>query len=180
VSRSTRTRRRPAVRHALLVGVLAAGASGALTIDAMAEDPVEASDPVVRTVTITPSDRVEPSTETVVAGTLGEAIARRASLEATPPPPPPRTIPGGVVPIETWEAVARCESGYGGEPDWSINTGNGFYGGLQFTLNSWQWVGGTGMPHEASRETQIAMAERLFERQGWNAWPACSRSLGLR
>jgi hypothetical protein len=155
-------------------------ATGALAIDAMAEDPAGASGPVVRTLTVTPSDRVDPPTDRTVAATLDDAIARRAALEATAPPPPPRTIPGGVVPIETWEAVARCESGYGGEPDWSINTGNGFYGGLQFTLNSWQWVGGTGMPHEASRETQIAMAERLFERQGWNAWPACSRSLGLR
>jgi hypothetical protein len=84
------------------------------------------------------------------------------------------------VPLETWEAVARCESGYGGEPDWSIDTGNGYYGGLQFSLRSWEWVGGTGYPHEASKATQIEMAERLWERQGWEAWPACSRQLGLR
>ena len=64
--------------------------------------------------------------------------------------------------------------------NWGINTGNGYYGGLQFSLSSWRAVGGTGYPHEASRETQIAMGERLRAAQGWGAWPACSRRLGLR
>lgn len=87
-----------------------------------------------------------------------------------PSPAPPQN-PEGV-----WDRLAQCESG----GNWHINTGNGYYGGLQFSLSSWQWVGGTGYPHEHSRETQIQMAERLLERQGWGAWPACSRKLGLR
>ena len=62
----------------------------------------------------------------------------------------------------------------------AINTGNGYYGGLQFSLSSWQAVGGVGYPHEASRETQIAMGERLRASGGWGHWPACSRKLGLR
>ncbi|WP_298181091.1 transglycosylase family protein [Saccharomonospora sp.] len=68
-----------------------------------------------------------------------------------------------------WDAIAQCESG----GDWSINTGNGYYGGLQFKLSTWQAYGGTGMPHEASREQQIAVAERVLDGQGIGAWPVC-------
>lgn len=75
-----------------------------------------------------------------------------------------------------WDQLARCESG----GNWSINTGNGFYGGLQFTLSSWHGVGGSGYPNEASREEQIARAEILLSKQGWGAWPACTSKLGLR
>lgn len=75
-----------------------------------------------------------------------------------------------------WDQLAKCESG----GNWSINTGNGFYGGLQFTLGSWHGVGGSGYPNEASREEQISRAEILLSKQGWGAWPACSSKLGLR
>ena len=75
-----------------------------------------------------------------------------------------------------WDSLAQCESG----GNWAINTGNGYYGGLQFSLSSWRGVGGVGYPHEASRETQIAMGERLKGSGGWGHWPACSRKLGLR
>lgn len=75
-----------------------------------------------------------------------------------------------------WDAIARCESG----GNWAINTGNGYYGGLQFTLGSWQAVGGTGYPHQASREEQITRGKLLQARQGWGAWPACTSKLGLR
>ncbi|WP_300342935.1 transglycosylase family protein [Nesterenkonia sp.] len=74
-----------------------------------------------------------------------------------------------------WDRLAECESG----GNWSINTGNGFYGGLQFTPQSWQAVGGSGLPHEASREEQINRAQKLQAIQGWGAWPACSAKLGL-
>jgi len=79
-----------------------------------------------------------------------------------------------------WEPIARCESGYGGDPQWNLNTGNGYYGGLQFALSSWRWVGGEGYPHHASKEEQIYRAEILLERQGWVAWPACSKKVGYR
>lgn len=75
-----------------------------------------------------------------------------------------------------WDRLAACESG----GNWSINTGNGYYGGLQFSLSSWRAVGGTGYPSDASREEQIARAEMLLSRQGWGAWPACTTKLGLR
>lgn len=74
-----------------------------------------------------------------------------------------------------WDQLAICESG----GNWSINTGNGFYGGLQFTLSSWRAVGGAGYPHQASRSEQIARAEKLQTIQGWGAWPACSAKLDL-
>ncbi len=75
----------------------------------------------------------------------------------------------------TWDALAQCESG----GNWAINTGNGYYGGLQFTLGTWQANGGSGNPAAASRSAQIAVAERVLASQGWGAWPACSAKLGL-
>ena len=79
---------------------------------------------------------------------------------------------GGTV----WDQLAQCESG----GDWSINTGNGYHGGLQFSQGSWNAAGGSGSPANASREEQIRVAENLQNMQGWGAWPACSRELGLR
>jgi hypothetical protein len=96
-----------------------------------------------------------------------EAAARAAAANAAAP---------AVAQGSVWDALARCEAG----GNWSINTGNGYYGGLQFSASSWRAVGGTGLPHQHSRETQIAMGERLRAAQGWGAWPSCSRKLGLR
>ena len=75
-----------------------------------------------------------------------------------------------------WDRVASCESG----GNWSINTGNGYYGGLQFSLGTWRAYGGSGLPSNASREQQIAIAKKLQADAGWGAWPACSSKLGLR
>ena len=75
-----------------------------------------------------------------------------------------------------WDRLAQCESG----GNWQINTGNGYYGGLQFSLSSWRGVGGSGYPHQNSREEQIKRGELLLARQGWGAWPACSLKLGYR
>lgn len=78
--------------------------------------------------------------------------------------------------LATWDRLADCES----NGDWSADTGNGFFGGLQFTQRSWEAMGGEGSPAAASRNEQIMRAERLHEEQGWSAWPSCSRQLGLR
>ncbi len=75
-----------------------------------------------------------------------------------------------------WDRLAACESG----GNWSINTGNGYYGGLQFSLSSWRGVGGSGYPHQASKAEQIRRAEILKGSGGWGHWPACSAKLGLR
>ncbi|MGI9601535.1 MAG: transglycosylase family protein [Acidimicrobiales bacterium] len=77
--------------------------------------------------------------------------------------------------VERWDALAQCESG----SDWSANTGNGYYGGLQIQESTWQGVGGFGLPHNTTREEQIMRAEDILELQGWNAWPNCSRQLGF-
>ena len=70
-----------------------------------------------------------------------------------------------------WDAVATCESG----GNWSINTGNGYYGGLQFTMGTWRANGGTGSPHNASRDEQIRVANNVLHNQGIGAWPVCGR-----
>jgi len=73
-----------------------------------------------------------------------------------------------------WDAVAACESG----GNWSINTGNGYYGGLQFTSQTWRGHGGgefASSAHLASREQQITVAERVLHTQGIGAWPVCGK-----
>lgn len=75
-----------------------------------------------------------------------------------------------------WDRLAQCEAG----GNWNINTGNGYSGGLQFSASTWRAHGGTGSAASASRAQQIAVAERVLAGQGWGAWPACSRKLGLR
>lgn len=80
-------------------------------------------------------------------------------------------------PDATWDKVAQCESG----GNWSINTGNGYSGGLQFAPSTWKAYGGTTYApaaHQASRAQQIAVAERVLAGQGWGAWPVCSRKAG--
>ena len=83
--------------------------------------------------------------------------------------------PASAASAETWDAIAQCES----SGNWSINTGNGYYGGLQFLPATWRAFGGTGNPANASKATQIKIAERVLKVQGWGAWPACSARLGL-
>ena len=83
---------------------------------------------------------------------------------------------GGDVGDDVWAKLAQCESG--GNPQ--TNTGNGFYGMYQFTLETWQALGGTGYPHEADAATQTAMAKKLQAQSGWGQWPGCADKLGLR
>ncbi|GGN43278.1 LysM peptidoglycan-binding domain-containing protein [Streptomyces fuscichromogenes] len=76
-----------------------------------------------------------------------------------------------------WDRIAQCESG----GNWHINTGNGYYGGLQFSASTWRAYGGTAYAStadQASREAQIAVATKVQHAQGWNAWPVCSARAG--
>src|SRR5699024_7574544 len=153
-----------------------------LTYEVRLEDGKE----VKRTKT---SDKVtrKPVTEVVLVGT-----------KSRPAPPPPSnnndsgnnsggnssggntgkaapSAPSGSV----WDRLAQCESG----GNWSINTGNGFYGGLQFTHQTWIAFGGgayANNAHQASRAQQIAIAKKVQASQGWGAWPACTSKLGIR
>jgi hypothetical protein len=70
-----------------------------------------------------------------------------------------------------WDRVAQCESG----GNWHINTGNGYYGGLQFLLSTWRAVGGRGYPHQNSAGEQAYRAEILRQRAGLGQWPVCGR-----
>lgn len=102
----------------------------------------------------------------IIAGTLGAGLIVGGL-----------TFSAGTASASTsvnWDAVAQCESG----GNWSISTGNGFYGGLQFTLGTWRANGGIGMPQNASRATQIAVADRVLATQGIGAWPVCGRRGG--
>ncbi len=74
---------------------------------------------------------------------------------------------GGV----NWDAVAACESG----GKWNTATGNGYYGGLQFTMGTWHSNGGSGSPHQASKDEQIRVANNVLKSQGIGAWPVCGR-----
>jgi uncharacterized protein YabE (DUF348 family) len=78
-----------------------------------------------------------------------------------------------------WDAISHCEAG----GNWAINTGNGFYGGVQFDQNTWERQGGLRYAPRAdlaTREEQIAIAEVTRARQGWGAWPVCSGRIGAR
>jgi LysM repeat protein len=87
-----------------------------------------------------------------------------------------RHASGSVASGGVWDRLAQCESG----GNWSTNTGNGFYGGLQFTQSSWRAAGGSGSPQHASRSEQIHVAQNLQKMQGWGAWPTCSQKIGVR
>jgi len=83
--------------------------------------------------------------------------------------------PADAAPTSTWDRLARCEAG----GNWHIDTGNGYYGGLQFSMSTWRAHGGPGHPARAAKSTQIRIGERVLRSQGWGAWPSCSRRLGL-
>jgi LysM repeat protein len=85
------------------------------------------------------------------------------------------TAPAEAASTSTWDRIAQCES----SGNWHIDTGNGYYGGLQFSMGTWRAHGGTGNPAHASKSTQISIAEKVLSSQGWGAWPACSSRLGL-
>ncbi|OIJ92659.1 transglycosylase family protein [Streptomyces colonosanans] len=110
--------------------------------------------------------RINRASLTVTAGSAGVAIP---------------LIGAGVAhaaDADTWNKVAACESSH----NWSINTGNGYYGGLQFTQSTWEAYGGTAYAHRAdlaTRDQQIAVAEKVLRGQGPGAWPSCSVRAGL-
>ena len=92
--------------------------------------------------------------------------------KAPAPPAPATNYASG---SSVWDAIAQCESG----GNWAANTGNGYYGGLQFTLSTWHAYGGVGYPNQASREQQIAIAEKVRAAEGgYGAWPVCGARAG--
>ncbi|MBD0856034.1 resuscitation-promoting factor [Corynebacterium striatum] len=123
------------------------------------KDGAKESDEIVKEKVIN-----EPVAATIARGTKKPAAGAAA----------PAVADGSV-----WDSLAQCES----TGNWAINTGNGFSGGLQFTPSTWAGFGGTAYAPEAwqaTREQQIAVAEKVQAAQGWGAWPACTSKLGLR
>jgi uncharacterized protein YabE (DUF348 family) len=98
----------------------------------------------------------------------------RVGTKERPVEAPAANFAGGST---VWDQLAECESG----GNWAINTGNGYYGGLQFSLSTWRAYGGPGYPHQQSRETQIAIATKVRDANGggYGSWPHCSQQLGL-
>jgi uncharacterized protein YabE (DUF348 family) len=119
----------------------------------------------------------------------GAEVRREQVRAGTSTPPEPRVVKVGTKDVEPetpvveddsiWDLLAACEA----TGNWAINTGNGYYGGLQFDAGTWRAYGGTEyapLPHQATREEQIAIAVKVRDdRGGYSAWPACSRKLGL-
>ncbi|MFE7797803.1 transglycosylase family protein [Nocardia sp. NPDC057440] len=83
------------------------------------------------------------------------------------------TATASAAPAHNWDGVAQCESG----GNWGINTGNGYYGGLQFSQSTWAANGGQGSAHTASKAEQIRVAENVLATQGAGAWPTCGAYL---
>jgi LysM repeat protein len=112
-------------------------------------------------------NRINRASLTVTAGGVGIAVPLIGAGTAQ------------AADVDTWNKVAACES----SNNWSINTGNGYYGGLQFTQSTWEAYGGTRYAARAdlaTRDQQIAVAEKVLDGQGPGAWPACSVRAGLR
>jgi len=103
-----------------------------------------------------------------------EPVTAVVNVGTKEPPATPLVSDGSV-----WDRLAQCESG----GNWAINTGNGYYGGLQFSAGTWRAYGGTQyaeLPHQATREQQIAIATKLRDATGgYGSWPACAAKLGL-
>jgi resuscitation-promoting factor RpfB len=109
---------------------------------------------------------------------LGEKITKepvKKVVKVGSKAPPQPVISDG----EVWDRLAYCEA----TGNWAINTGNGYYGGLQFDSGTWRSNGGTQyapLPHQATREQQIAIATKVRDaRGGYSAWPSCARKLNL-
>lgn len=130
---------------------------------------------VLATIETTPTTAPAPTTSTTAAPVRTEPVRVVATPPATAAPAPPPK-PGDPNDPATWDRMAQCEAG----GNWSANTGNGYYGGLQFSLPTWESYGGTGYPHEATKAAQIEVAKRLHAARGWDAWPSCAQELGFR
>lgn len=121
-----------------------------------------------------------PSNAPAEAATVSAAPAI-SSVPSAPPVQASTSQPPAVAPSNSggvWDRIAACESG----GNWAINTGNGFYGGLQFTQSTWLGYGGGSYASRAdlaSRDAQIAIAKKVQAGQGWGAWPVCSIKAGL-
>jgi resuscitation-promoting factor RpfB len=125
----------------------------------------------VTTVRVTVVDGVQTAREVLSTTVTRAPVAEQVSVGTKERPVAPPSTSG-----LNWDALAQCEAG----GNWSINTGNGYYGGLQYSASTWRAYGGTEfapLPHQATREQQIAVGERTYADVGAGAWPHCGRRL---
>jgi hypothetical protein len=129
----------------------------------------------------------QPTTTTTAAAPTTPTTERPApTTTTTERPAPTTTVAAATAAVSrpdpdddaTWERLAQCEAGGNWQAVSEPRNGMTYYGGLQFSLSTWQGLGGTGLPSDAPKATQIAMGKKLQARQGWDAWPTCARSLG--
>ncbi len=143
------------------------GAAG-LDLDTPTSEP----DPLPEPVPVDPSPAPAPAPPSAPAPPPAPEPPAPPPAPEPPAPPPPAADP-------VWDRLAQCES----TGNWAINTGNGYYGGLQFDSATWRAYGGTEFApqaHQATREQQIAVATRVRDdRGGYGSWPACARKLSL-
>ncbi len=127
------------------------------------------------TPTPSPIPTATPEPTQIPTPTIAPTDAPIPTETAAPTPEPPTPAPIDPANDTVWDSLAACESG----GNWQINTGNGYFGGLQFSQGAWNSVGGSGTPSDASREEQISRGKLLQQMRGWGAWGACAKKLGL-
>lgn len=172
--------------NAVIAGMMLVLSTAPASIDTAIENAI----PVTQTVTKSPAKRAhaqQPQTVYETVSPLGQeqeyadegeesSGAQEEVNEDTPMEP--GSIPGVSLEEERrFDQLSQCESG----GDWHINTGNGYFGGIQFAQGSWEAAGGLEFaqrPDLATREQQIIAGKKLKDMQGWGAWPACSRKYG--
>ena len=144
---------------------------------------MEVRGPVVVSTSVVPENSVVVSTSVVVPTTVATSLAPAITVPISRQPEHESIEPNVEETIfgqpyldswptrDMWDRIAWCESRH----TWDVDTGNGYFGGLQFALGSWQWVGGTGSPADATKEEQIFRANLLWQAQGWNGWPGCKK-----
>ncbi|GEE00951.1 hypothetical protein nbrc107696_13970 [Gordonia spumicola] len=160
-----------------------------VTLDEDVASPqVKKKDPTLisgRTVVLTKGTPGKAKVKYSVTTRNGKVIKKVKLDQQVLVAPTPTTVRVGTkpgapfVPYGVWDRLAQCES----TGNWAINSGNGFYGGIQFDQNTWdRWGGQEYAPRAdlATREEQIAIAKKTQAAQGWGAWPSCTASLGIR
>ena len=189
-------RRLRSVAAMTTLGLAASAATAAAVVPSLTDDStpnLKAADPAAQR----PLDKL-PAPEVATSSPLSDRLLIAASVDEVEEAPEPENVAAEAAPPEpapapqrsVWDQLADCESGswtgdggfVEGSATWTSTKGL-FEGGLQFHPDTWDGYRDPGMPgaaYEASREQQIAVAERVLDAQGWGAWPVCSRKLGLR
>ncbi|MEK7558704.1 MAG: transglycosylase family protein [Patescibacteria group bacterium] len=124
------------------------------------------------TPTSTPTPSPTPTPTTTPTPTLKpRLIPTKIPLPTSTPTPDPKSPDNPAI----WESIADCET----HSNWSADTGNGYFGGLQFSQGAWNSVNGAGNPAQASKDEQITRGKMLKNLRGWGVWGACAAKLGL-